>query len=300
MRITQSMLSQTALEGLQANQRLLMKVQKQAVTGKRVTRPADDPFSVEQALGFRTRIKVSETARQNISLSLDRLNATDKSLNDMTTILARVEGLALQGANETLGPEERQALAVDVNGMIEQAIAIGNSRHGEHTLFAGFQTDTLPFEVTRDPLTNLITSTTYNGDAGLIMREIEPGIDMAVNVLGDPLFTGVFDSLIDLRDALQAGPFDVSAVTAELTNVRVQADNILDVQAAIGTKVRRLETTANRMTEAEIDLRRLLSKAEDADMAEVVTQLNQQQFVYQTALAVNGRVLRTSLLDFLR
>ena len=54
------------------------------------------------------------------------------------------------------------------------------------------------------------------------------------------------------------------------------------------------------MEASEVGLRELLSKAEDADMAEVASQLNQQQFVYQTALAVNGQILRTSLLDYLR
>jgi flagellin-like hook-associated protein FlgL len=54
------------------------------------------------------------------------------------------------------------------------------------------------------------------------------------------------------------------------------------------------------MEAAEVGINELLSKAEDADMPEVVSQLNQQQFTYQTALAVNAQVLRTSLLDFLK
>jgi flagellar hook-associated protein 3 FlgL len=47
-------------------------------------------------------------------------------------------------------------------------------------------------------------------------------------------------------------------------------------------------------------MKELLSNAEDADMAEVVTDLNNQKYIYQAALNVNAQVLRTSLLDYLR
>lgn len=300
MRITHQMLNQAALDGMQANLRRLVDVQKQAVTTKRVNLPEDDPFAVEQALGFRRRIEASETTQKNIALSGDWLNATDKALDDMATLLSRARVLALKGANGALGSDKRTAVATEVEELLEQAVAIGNSRHGDHYLFSGFQVDTAPFDLTRDSVTGLITATTYNGDAGLIAREVEPGTDTVINVLGDPLFSDTFNTLINLRDALQASPFVVDNVTAALTDIEAQMDNVLNTQAAIGTKMSRLEATTSRMGALEVGLKELLSKVEDADMAEVVSQLNQQQFVYQSALAVNGQVLRMSLLDFLR
>ena len=298
MRITQQLLNQSALNGMQTNLRRVKTLQEQAVTSKKVNRPEDDPFAVEQTLGFRSRIKASETARQNIAMSQDWLNATDKALGDISDLLTRTRSLALKGASDTMGPDERQALATETEGIIEQAIAIGNTRHGDHYLFAGFQVDTQPFS--RNPATGAITSTTYNGDNGQIVREVEPGTDMVINTPGDPLFTDVFNTVISLRDALQASPFEASDVASVAADLETQLDNVLDVQAATGTKVRRLEATSDRMEASEVGLRELLSKAEDADMAEVASQLNQQQFVYQTALAVNGQILRTSLLDYLR
>lgn len=298
MRITQQLLNQSALNGMQTNLRRVKTLQEQAVTSKKVNRPEDDPFAVEQTLGFRSRIKASETARQNIAMSQDWLNATDKALGDISDLLTRTRSLALKGASDTMGPDERQALATETEGIIEQAIAIGNTRHGDHYLFAGFQVDTQPFS--RNPATGAITSTTYSGDNGQIVREVEPGTDMVINTPGDPLFTDVFNTVISLRDALQASPFEASDVASVAADLETQLDNVLDVQAATGTKVRRLEATSDRMEASEVGLRELLSKAEDADMAEVASQLNQQQFVYQTALAVNGQILRTSLLDYLR
>ncbi len=300
MRITHQMLNQMALDGMQTNLRRLSDIQNQAVTSKRVTRPEDDPFSVEQSLSFRARIDAGEASLHAIAMSTDWLNATDKALSDMVSLLSRAQALALRGANDSLGPDERQTLTAEVEGTLEQFIAVANTRHGDHFIFSGFQTDTLPFTTTRDPTTGAITATQYNGDAGLILREVEPGTDAAINVTGDSLFSDIFNSLIDMRDALQAAPFVTDEVNTALTDLKAHTETILDVQAAVGTKLRRLEAAANRVEASQISFRELMSDAEDADMAEVANQLAQQQFVYQTALAANAQVLRLSLLDFLK
>jgi flagellar hook-associated protein 3 FlgL len=92
----------------------------------------------------------------------------------------------------------------------------------------------------------------------------------------------------------------VGDAASNVTDIQNHIDNLSDLQAAVGTKVRRLENTASRVEAAQVGLKELLSKAEDADMAEVISQLNQQQFTYQAALAVNARTLNLSLLDFLK
>ncbi|MFN8457147.1 MAG: flagellar hook-associated protein FlgL [Anaerolineae bacterium] len=300
MRITQQMMNQTALEGMQANMRRLADIQKQAVTTKRVSRPEDDPFAVEQSLGFRARLQAGEAILHNVSMSTDWLAATDKALSEMTTLLNRGQDLALRGANETLGPDERQSLAAEVEGLLEQAVALGNSRNGDQYLFSGFQIDKPTFSINRDATTGLITSITDINDPGQIQREVEPGVNMAINIQGGPAFNGAFNTLIALRDALRSSTFVTGDVSTQLNQIQTQRNNILDLQAAVGTKARRLDATASRIETAQVGLQDMLSKAEDADMAEVISHLNQQQFAYEAALKVNAQTLSMSLLDFLK
>lgn len=300
MRITHQMLSQRALEGMQANMKRLADLQEQAATTKRIHRPADDPFAVEQSMGFRSRIQTGEALLDNIALSKNWLNATDQALGDLTTLLSRAEALALKGASEQLGPDERRSLATELEGMLEQAIGISNTRHGDQYLFAGFKTDRPPFQETRDPASGLITAVTYVGDQGAILREVEPGVDIAVNVPGDQVFSNVFTQLMNLRTALTADPFVVDDVTTALTGLKGEMNRTLDLQAGIGTKIIRTEMAANRAEAQLTGLQELLSKTEDADMAEVISKMSEQQFVYQTALAVNAQMLKMSLMDYLK
>ncbi|GAB4428666.1 MAG: flagellar hook-associated protein FlgL [Anaerolineae bacterium] len=302
MRITQNMLSDAALRGMQANLTKVSDLQRDAVTTKRLHRPSDDPFALEQSLAFRAKIATSESVRDNIEMSRNWLNVTDAALSDTAGLLTRARMLNIQGANDTLGPEERQSVSIEVNQMLEEMLAVANTRHGDDYIFSGFETDQPPFVAVRDA-TGQITSVTVNppdGIAGQIIREIEPGVDMVVNVPGDAVFPDTFTALMDLRDALVAVPYSQQTVSDLIADLKGRQDTSLDVQAAVGTKLRRIDSAVARMENTELGMRELLSKAEDADMPEVISDLQQQQYIYQTALAVNGQILRTSLLDFIR
>ncbi len=303
MRITQSMLSDVAVRGMQANLERLSDLQRDAVTTKRLHRPSDDPFALEQSLGFRAKIATSESVRDNIEMSRNWLAATDAALSDAANLLTRGRLLNIQGANDTLGVEERQSVSIEVNQMLEEMLAVANTRHGDDYIFSGFDTNQETFVALRDAngqIQSVSLNTAADGISGQIVREIEPGVDMVVNVPGETVFTDAFTAMIDLRDALVAVPYSQQTVSDLIADMKTQQDTVLDVQAAVGTKMRRIDSAVARMETTELGMQELLSKAEDADMSEVITDLQQQQFIYQTALAVNGQVLRTSLLDFIR
>ncbi len=66
-------------------------------------------------------------------------------------------------------------------------------------MFAGLATGSEPFTLNAGPPTTL----TYNGDTGMMTREVEEGVTMSVNIPGSTGFPAIIQSLIDLRDGLQ-------------------------------------------------------------------------------------------------
>ncbi len=68
----------------------------------------------------------------------------------------------------------------------------------------------------------------------------------------------------------------------------------------IGVKVNRVELTSNRILDDTLNLKDLLSKNEDADIAEVVMNLKLQEYVYQASLSGGAKIIQPSLVDFLR
>ncbi len=77
-------------------------------------------------------------------------------------------------------------------------------------------------------------------------------------------------------------------------------DNILTARSEIGAKANRIEMTMSRLDAAEQSYTKVLSDTEDADMAEVIIRLKEQENVYNATLAAGARIIQPTLVDFLR
>src|SRR3546814_20053690 len=53
------------------------------------------------------------------------------------SVFSRVRNLALQGMNASSGPEAREALAVEIEGLREHMIGVANTKHLGRPLFGG-------------------------------------------------------------------------------------------------------------------------------------------------------------------
>jgi len=106
---------------------------------------------------------------------------------------------------------------------------------------------------------------------------------------------GVLDQLIkDLEENNSEG------IERALSRLDAQLDNINAIRAEIGVKTNRVELTLNRIEDDNVNLRGLLSKNEDIDMAETLMYLQMQYNVYNAALSVGAKIITLSLVDFLR
>ena len=76
--------------------------------------------------------------------------------------------------------------------------------------------------------------------------------------------------------------------------------NLLNVRADIGARTNRLESALTRQESLKARLTGLLSKVEDTDFAEAITDFTNQTNVYKAALAAGAKALQPSLLDYLK
>jgi flagellar hook-associated protein 3 FlgL len=111
----------------------------------------------------------------------------------------------------------------------------------------------------------------------------------------------IFKTLNEIDMLLRSGTTeDIVNLGSRLTDLDMDMENILKARSEAGASLNRLEATTDRLTRLDTFLVELLSENEDADLAEVVTQLSQQENTLQAALSATARVLLPSLLDYLR
>lgn len=293
MRITNQMMTSNLLRNLQKNVVSLARSNEMLSTGKQLTKPSDDPVNIGRAELLRTVLAENEQYQANVSEAISWLAATDSALEQMGNILQKARELAVYGASDTLSGTSREALAKEVDQLLQSALGVANTDHGGRYIFAGFRTKTMPY-----PGINYVGGPPTDA----MNYEVGQGITLRVNVTGEEVFgpngANVFQVLQDLRDHLQTN--NTAAVRNDLGLIDAQMDNILRWRSDVGAKMNRLETTQERLLSQKENVTRLLSEVEDADMAKVIMDLKMQETIYRAALDSGARIIQPTLLDFLR
>ncbi len=293
MRITSNMLSDTALANLNLNMEKLDKLQNELTSGQRIIKPSDDPIGAAAAVEFKGTLSEIDQYIKNVDSGNSWLGATDSALSGIGDILQRARQLAVQGASDTLTNTDRQGMADEVEQLLESAIQTGNSTYSGQYLFAGFKTTTAPFSTMGNPPAFV----TYAGDSGKIMRQIDNGASVDINVTGDGALSQVFTTLINLRDALTSG--DSSTVSARIADLDNSIDAVASARSAVGARMNRLDIQKNNLQNLKVNVTDLLSKTEDTDLTQAISDFALQQNVYKAALAASAKSIQPSLMDYL-
>lgn len=186
MRVTHRMITSQVMTNLNTITGRLLRVQDMLSSGKTLRRPSDDPVKLNHVLLLRTSIRKLEQYVQNAEDGASWLNLTDTSLNQATVLLQKIRTLAVQGANGTLTPEDRQMIATEVEKYFEELIGVGNTSYAGRYIFAGTETLTVPFAVESGRVV-------YRGNGASVRREIEEGVIVELGVPGDEVFFRGFE-----------------------------------------------------------------------------------------------------------
>jgi len=143
------------------NTEQLLKSEERVSTGKLINRPSDDPIGMGKVLDYRKTVSSIGQYNRNVGAAKSRVEFTDTLLENLHDLLDQAKQIAVEHSNE-LDPALRQSAAQQVEGIYDQVLAIANTRFNGNYLFAGHDTDTIPFP--RDEVTTGAASTLSGGE----------------------------------------------------------------------------------------------------------------------------------------
>jgi len=109
----------------------------------------------------------------------------------------------------------------------------------------------------------------------------------------------VFEMVKRLRDSLYMD--DVQDVGSRaLGGIDLALENILKYRAELGSVSSRLDIAQKRIIQDRTNMEEVLSRNEDVDLAEAITNLRMLELAHRSALGVSARIIQPTLLDFLR
>ncbi len=303
VRVTQRMLADRVLNNISVANLSILKLQEQLATGRSVNRPSDNPLAARRAVAARSQISENEQYLTNISTASPYLQETETTILMVENVLQRARELALQGSSGTNGQLQRDQIAEEVDQLIESALVEANHITAGRYIFGGTNTLNAPFVATRD-VNGEVTAVTYEGNDEHFDVEISEGVYVTINETGTDVFTqttpetvDVFQTLIDLRENLRAADYD--GLTTGLEDLNSGLDQLLFTTARLGAVQNRMTRADDSIRDLNVEAAEYLSDNVDADLAEVIVNLNAQTNAFQAALNAGGRVIQPSLLDFL-
>ncbi|MDQ2680788.1 MAG: flagellar hook-associated protein FlgL [Candidatus Eremiobacteraeota bacterium] len=179
-------------------------------TGKQLNVPSDNPTQIAQDLQLRTDIAQGNQSTKNINDATAQLNTVDGALSTLSDIVQKARSLAIEGASDAVSPAQRQNIASQVDGLLNEAIGIGNTQYGGKYVFAGTNAPTTaPIKGTGSP----VSAVAFGGNSATQTEQFSNGQNVPLSVSAQQAFNlnasdgspDIFQSLITLRDTLAKG-----------------------------------------------------------------------------------------------
>ena len=291
MRVTSDMSQRHVLADLRRVQERLANAQSQVSGGKRIEKPSDDPLGAERAMRLNDQLESTGAYRTAVDESRSWLDATDSALSSLNDVVQHVRELTLQAANGSTSDAGRQSIKAQIDQLTEEAKSTLNSAYDGRYNFSGTATDTPPYSAA--------TGDAYQGDANPVVRQIGPGVSVQVNVTSDDVLSGLLPTLRTLSTHLQSN--DVASLQGtDLQALDAGFDNLTAKRAQVGAITNRVDAAGQRLDDVYDVASAFLSKTEDADLPQALTDLSAQQNALQAALRGGATLIQQSLMDFLR
>lgn len=291
-RVTQRSVAARALNGLNTNLAGIGRTQEQLSSGRRISRPSDDPTGTVSALQMRADQARTVQWARNADDGLGWLGTIDTALTGLQPAVRRVRDLVLQGMSTgNTGPQAREALAAEVEQLRQHAIAFANTRYLDRPVFGGATPQAVAYDA----------QGTYVGDGTTVVRTVGATSRVRVDLTGPEVFESggisLFQVLQDVATHLRSDP---SALGADLARLDAITETLHSRIADVGARTMRLEQARTRAEAVQLDLTSRISEVESIDLPRTIMQLELQRTAYQAALGATARAVQPSLMDFLR
>jgi flagellar hook-associated protein 3 FlgL len=235
-----------------------------------------------------------------------RLDVQDTHLGQLSEIANQIR-VALTKAT---ADGDATALMSQLEGYFDQVVGLMNAKDANGYIYAGDNNQTAPVVVNS---LNELAALPAVADAfvnGTIKTEVKIGEshNVEIGLLASDLATDLFTLLRQVAqfDAGVGGPFSGTTTPAQQSFLEstmptaINAQHGVNAQAAAnGMHFQMVDQATEQLKAASVVYKGFVSNIEDVDMAQAITQLNQNQVALQAAFQVTSTLNRLSLLDYL-
>ncbi len=302
MRVSTGMLQTKASNELNRVWSRLQGLQTQIATGRRVSKPSDDPIAADRVMRVRSQQRATEQYQRNLNEAREFASASDTAITRLVAVADRVQTIAVQVADASYGPEARAGLAAELDGLLEEIIGLANTEYAGKRLFGGYQTRQEPFAgIYGDDGRLTGVGLVQRGTEGRLQRQVGDNVLLTINLTPTDLFgedLKLFSDIVALRDAALSG--DSERARSLVEPLAQDLDTLSLGQALVGGLLSRIDGIEEWLSHLEVELEASRSQYQDLDMAEAAMEYQKEQSILQAALSTTTNLMSMSLVNYLK
>jgi flagellin len=236
-------------------------------SGFRINRANDDAAGLQISELLRTRIRGSQKALDNSQDGINVLNIADGTYETIQNSLQRVRELVVQGASDTNGTDQRNAIKSEL--------------------------DQLSSEIDR-----IIQTTSFNGKTLLDGSQTTYNLQVGANGTSNDQINvaGVFANNLSTNLRVDTGNLTVNTTTnaqATLNNLDTAIGTITSRRAVLGAFINRLQATSNNLSISIENQQAAESRVRNVDVAAESSKLVSNQILQQAASSILSQANQT-------
>ena len=312
LRVATNSIQENLIRQLNQNQRSLVSLQNQLASGRKVSRPEDNPMVMGRTIRRESEKSELEQYHTNNILAQTVINTSDLNLDQLRSFNDLALGIA-NTVGDSTADVELAGYKAQLDEILNQALDTANAEFDGEYLFAGVDYSNPPYSIDdggtpNDPSDDTIQ---YNGsptdptDPNFTQAEIYVGKDSKMAARLNPEYNEdiqyMLQGLLDFRNAMDTSiaPFSAANSRNVANQLEEADDRIVIATSDLITKQMRLELANDADTSLYNQLDQSIANEVAADITELAVMLKQNQTSYEAALASASRIMNISLLNYI-
>jgi flagellar hook-associated protein 3 FlgL len=303
VKISTSFLFDRATERMSKIQNRLATTQAQMAESKQILSPSDAPDQAAAIQRLKGEVQRQDSHMRTLDVAMRRYTAEETALSASNDILTRMKELGLQAANDTLAPDDRKGVAVELKALRNQLLSLGNTRDDSgNYLFSGTRVNTPAFAE------NASGEVVYQGDqtqtripAGeeRTVQFTRAGTDVFSRVVRDNgESVGFFNAIDHMIEGVEGSKTD--AIGQGISDINQMHNNLSLSQVQNGSDQTVVQSQLDVLDETSLRFKSTLSDIEDLDYAAAVTRMNKEMMALEAAMGSFSKISGLSLFDYIR
>lgn len=288
LRIASNISSQIAQRNLMNSSEAANSSMEKLSSGYRINKASDDAAGLAVSEKLKADIRGLYAAKRNTSDGISLVQTAEGGLNEVGNILVRLRELAVQGASDTIGDNERGFLNKEFGALKDEITRITKSTEFNGTMLIVGNQDNLEESLKNKsnayPL-EIQVGKNYHSDIDDLSKERSVN---TIRINLQDIDATVGESGLNLGVGSQEGANVANKVSAQnsMSTLDSAINKVAGYRSTLGSIQSRLTSTVNNLTVSAENATAANSAIRDTDFASETAKLTQTSILKQAGVAV--------------